>query len=53
MNTEDREFEEWLKSVVEKCRADRATIIRSLDFGRLTWRRDRDRHFDVKLQPEL
>ena len=50
---QERDVEHLIEQIVAKLRAHEAILARSVDHGRLSWRRDAKGRMEIKIQPEL
>jgi hypothetical protein len=51
--TSESEVERLITQIVSKLDANRAILARSVEYGRLVWRRDRRGRIEIKIQPDL
>ena len=53
-SNQDKDVEELISAIAKKLVGNRDILKKSLNFGRLTWRRDRkNRVIEIDLEPKL
>jgi hypothetical protein len=49
----ESDVERLIAEIVVKLNADKMVLAQSVEYGRLTWRKDRAGRIQIKIQPEL